>query len=320
MINYQLNSCISVERIWVEIRQKAKIRGIPYHVEMGVPQQTANDWLNQRAHPPVLTLIKTEMCYGIPIEFFKCLKPEEIKILREWQQNANRLYVDEIALNELVIDETLAHIGSDDDQIIKDNFNVLISGFKKVAKLKAENKSKVRAITLDLESVLFGMTTASKLHANLSLSEMIAFGIRLEQFVRNLEDEHTALNTKTGPQASKKDDYKAFIRSKWNEISGRTDTRIAKTLGFSHGTYVRAKHVCQQGIPELKMAFSTKKISIAEAAKIARLAKTEQLKRLQFSFCADDKSIFSKSAKISQSLANEQLKPIVVPLEGEPHE
>ncbi|HXH55280.1 MAG TPA: hypothetical protein VNK03_06020 [Gammaproteobacteria bacterium] len=292
MIDYRLNHCVSTDRAWLEVRQKVKIRGASYHEEMDVPQQTANDWLNQRSRPPLLMLIKTEINYDVSIEKLAYFTPAEIKVLREWQQNANRLHAEDIDLNKIIIEDTKAHIGSDDDRIITDNFNVLVSGFKKVAALKADNKNKVWAITLDLESVLFGMSSAAKLHANLSLSEIIALGNRLERFVRNLEDEFTVLSTKTDPQDPKKDDYKAFIRSKWNEVSGRTDTRIAKTLGFSHGTYVRAKSVCQQAIPELKAAFSAKKISIAEAAEIARLSKAEQLKWCKSHLCQDSQNSF----------------------------
>jgi hypothetical protein len=178
----------------------------------------------------------------------------------------------------------------------------LISGFKKVAALKAENKNKAWAITLDLESILFGMSSAAKLHASLSLSEIIALGNRLERFVRNL-DEFTVLSTETDRKDSKKDEYKAFMRSKWNEVSGRTDTRIAKTLGFSHGTYVRAKSVCQQAIPELKTAFSAKKISIAEAAEIARLSKAEQLKWCKSHFCQDSQNSFRGRSTLQLSSA-----------------
>jgi len=143
--------------------------------------------------------------------------------------------------------------------------NILISG---LAILNSHSGSKIKALILDLISLITETRSMTDLLNKLLISERIAVGLRLEQLIGNRQ----------GQKITKNKINQELVNSICYQITGRTDTHAAKIVGFSKDTYIRGKQVYLYGDQKLINAVDSKTMAIAKAAKLINLAKQQQSK------------------------------------------
>lgn len=128
---------------------------------------------------------------------------------------------------------------------------VLISG---LAILNDYSGDKIKALPLDLVSIINKFTSLEWLLHKLLISERIAIGLRLEQLIGNRQGQRNTNN-----QSNTK-----YYDIRY-EIYGRTDMYIARIIGFSKDTYIRGKLVYLSNNQKLINAIDNKTISIGKA-------------------------------------------------------
>ena len=159
---------------------------------------------------------------------------------------------------------------------------ILISG---LAILNAHSESQVKALVLDLTSLITEKRSIAFLLHRLLISERIAIGLRIEQLIGNRQGERATKNTVIQE-----------ISGIYYQLTGRTASHAAKIIGFKKDTYIRAKQVYLSGDQELINAVDNKTMNISKAAKLIKLAK-QQLKISQ-SHNKEATNVHNKTYKI----------------------
>ncbi len=293
------------DRAWAEVRQICNSEEKSYHELMGVPQQTANDWLNQIGKVPHVYLIKTEMLFSISIERLSPFTEEENKIFREWQRYAYQLHYRELSLNDIVI-ENIRYLPllKENDRILVDNNGVLISGLEQLEAHKKNNKNKVKVFVVDIEALILELRSIKEM-GEFSKSECMCIGYRVKQLIGSRKGQHVqSVNVKsekeeaninnkakdrtiryelkstkrTNKHLNETKDRTVRYEVKW---AGLTNEHLAKILGFSgKNTYYRTDKVCQQGTPALINALNEGLFSIDRAFEISKSSQDEQNKNV----------------------------------------
>ena len=166
-------------------------------------------------------------------------------------------------------------IAAPEREIIIDSDAVLISGSERLERYKAEMKTKVCVLMLDLESIFFGRQNLKDIPYRFLLTELFDIGLRFEQWMGH----HPGARHDLGPNRRRKG---VSLCPALDEVIGRKDSHIAKILGLgSKSTYHNLKTVCRKGVLELMQALNEGKIAIEAAARIAVHPQAQQFEQLQ---------------------------------------
>ena len=246
-----------------------------------ISRKRLSNWINLKIAIPYEYAIIVSELTNISLERLSPFTELANKIIRKWRA-ASGPFLTERAVNNITCAKDYKEVCSIQAQSVMMGLdNVLISGFNKIEAYKAAGRDKIPAIVLDLEALLSKLRTLESLHNSAVISEKVAVGIRLEQLIGDRQGKRSNLIHEK-PQDDNPD-Y-ALLRRNCDEVieAWRTDQNVAAMVNFSSkDTYRRAKRVCLQGISALINAMDCKKISIAHAAKIAKLSKAQQQARLQ---------------------------------------
>ncbi len=135
-------------------------------------------------------------------------------------------------------------------------------------------------IVVDLEALWSKTKTYADFHFDFWIEEKVWMGIWIETWRGNHSGERNDLafnRSLKPPSHQKKSEEQHTPRPPVDEVIGRKDIRIAEILEFGcKSTYHNAKHVCFHGIPELTQAMNHKRITITEAANVAKRTHAEQ--------------------------------------------
>ena len=175
----------------------------------------------------------------------------------------NTLFLREIPKKEIITTNSVSLPFSQPNRfIIIGTDRVLISG---QANLNSHLGNTIKALVLDLKSLINGTESIENILHKLLISERIAIGLRIEQLIGNRKGQRTTKNKIN--QRLKSIDY---------QITGRTYTHAAKITGFSKDTYIRGKKVYSPENQKLINDIDNKIIAIATAAKLIKFRKQQQ--------------------------------------------
>lgn len=196
--------------------------------------------------------------------------------LSPFTQDINEFFKNPVFNFELSLEpvsvSTLPYLKDDDSNrlMIVDSHRQLISGFAQKKLYKTRGIKKTQVIVVDIEALWLELKTLDDIYPYFLISDRVAIGLYLEQILGSHQGQRTDLGY--GTQKNNQSDVECC--SKWDEVVGRKDEKIARLLGFSSKTtYHRAKQVYLQGNLELIRALDKGELSIAKAAKHADFLK-----------------------------------------------
>ena len=229
-----------------------------------VKQPAVSKWISDPSITiPYDSALMIEMHKGISIERLMPDKKEINAYLRE--RALGILILREIFKSTIIPTDSVSLPFLQPNRfIIIGTDGVLISG---LAILNAYSENKIKALVLDLTSLITEVGSITDLLNKLLISERIAIGLRLEQLIGNRQGQKTTKNQ-----------FNQALNSTCYQIIGRTDTHAAKIVGFSKDTYIRGKQVYLSGDQKLINAVDSKTIAIAKAAKLIKLVKQQRSK------------------------------------------
>jgi hypothetical protein len=229
-------------------------------------------------------LVEIEITTGVSLERLAPHREEEVKMMRRWQAASRGGYPEIVMpLSDIIIGDIPYFNSSIQNQrIIIDINHVLISGLTQIQTHKINGDSKVLVVRLDLETLLLRLRKLQSIDLALDDDEKVAIGQHLEKMLGDRQGQRNDLGPQPVKNKAINSSQVSLLRSTCYEVNGRTDEYIAELVGFgSKDSYVRAKRVCLKGISELIAAMKVKKISIANAAKLAKLPTDQQCEQLQ---------------------------------------
>jgi DNA-binding transcriptional regulator YdaS (Cro superfamily) len=240
-----------------------------------VEQSAISKWINKpKRSIPYDKALAVEQKTRISIDRLSPNNPIN-KYLNE-RGSANKLILSEMLIDQILItDLPYLTFHKPDHHIIISTNGMLISGSVELQAYKATKINKIKVIILDLEGLLLGVNSIKDILSKFTTTELIAIGCSLEKLLENRQGQRNDLSLKQSKTQINSNNL-GSLSTIWYEVTGRTDNKIAKILGLSKGSYLRAKQVYLNGSEELINALDDKQISIARAATIAKLPKDQQ--------------------------------------------
>ncbi len=166
-------------------------------------------------------------------------------------------------------------IAGPERDIIIDSDAVFISGSERFERYKADMKTMVSVLILDLESLFLERQSLKDIPYPFLLTELIEIGLRFEEWIGH----HPGARHDLGPNRRRKGMSPCPAL---DEVIGRKDSHIAKILGFgSKSTYHNLKTVYRKGVLELMQPLNEGKIAIETAARMAVHPQAQQFEKLQ---------------------------------------
>ena len=271
-----------------EIRHRALLEAIrfcggvaAFSRRIKVGRSRASNWLNQpEIKIPYEYVVLTEDVTQVSIERLSPFTEAANKAIRRLRQ-IDKLSTLELPLNEIQLGNTFyPDYCKVKQSIIVSTDRVLISGLTELKTQKANGLKKVSVIVLDLKSLILEMRSLQSIGVELLPSERLAIGLHLEPLLGKTRGYRSDLKKgDTHKPLSNNDSQLCRI---CDEMTGRKDSKIAQIVGLtSKDTYNRVKQVYLHGIPALLQVLDEKHISIAMAAKVAKLTMSDQVAYLE---------------------------------------
>lgn len=154
-----------------------------------VERSVINQWINQPniEIPYNKALLITDVT-GINVERLLINKTKINKYPREIV-DTNKLMLRDVLVNGIIIvDLPYLPYPKPDRHIIIGTDCILISGLVELKASKEAQQEKIKAIILDLEAAILGISTIKNIINTLLISERVAIGLRLEQLLENRQD------------------------------------------------------------------------------------------------------------------------------------
>lgn len=280
--------------------------------KLGVRRENISAWLNRNVNVPLEYAFRIDRLTQGEVSWQELVQPHIVRLLKECVYSAESgyypiesLYVslsriqknyssDSNYVNQLLL-EGIKSNGLQ-NPIGIDEKNNLIFGKKRLCAYEALGKKTIPAWRLSLEDLLNNQYSKDELSKLFSISERVAIGLAVENFLGNRRGHRTDL----------------IVSQNVDEVKGRTDELIADCLNFGNRqTYHQAKKIKQLGCSELVEAVDAKQISISNAAKLAKLTPSEQLdsiclRKKKIKQIAD--AIKGKSKKLVLSYSDKESK------------
>ena len=240
-----------------------------------VEQSAISKWINKpKRSIPYDKALAVEQKTRISIDRLSPNNPIN-KYLNE-RGSANKLILSEMLTDQILItDLPYLTFQKPDHHIIISTNGMLISGLAELQAYKVAKTNQIKVIILDLEGLLLGVNSIKEILSKFTTTELMAIGCSLGKLLENRQGQRNDLSLKQSKTQINSNNL-GSLSTIWYEVTGRTDNKIAKILGFSKGSYLRAKQVYLNGSEELINALDNKQISIARAATIAKLSKNQQ--------------------------------------------
>ena len=271
-----------------EIRHRALLEAIrfcggvaAYSKRIKVGRSRASNWLNQpEINIPYEYVVLTEDVTQVSIERLSPFTEAANKAIRRLSAR-DKLFTLDLPLDEIQLGNyCYSDYSKLKQSIIVSTDRVLISGLSELQAQKANGMKKVPVTVLDVGSLILEMRSLQTMGTDLLLSERLAIGLHLEQLLGNGQGYRSDLKKRgTDKPLYNNDSQPCRI---CDEVPGRKDSKIAQIVGLeTKDTYNRVKHVYLHGIPALLQALDEKQISIAMAAKVAKLPVIDQAAYLE---------------------------------------
>ncbi len=227
---------------------------------LNIQQPAISKWINNYSIKiPYDLALRIEQITGINIER---LAPDQKKINDYLKQrNFSELILRKIDKNQIITNDSVSlPFAETNTFIIIGSDLVLIYG---IAILNSNAENTIKALVLDLISLISGTSSILGTLHKLLITERIAIGLRIEQLI----------GKRNGRKSIKKNIINLKNSSVCDQLIGRTDAHIAKIIGFSKDTYIRGKQIYLSGNQKLINAVNNKTMTIFKAAKLIDLAK-----------------------------------------------
>ena len=231
-------------------------------LEIKIKSSSLSKWISHPAINIAYDLaLMIEKKIGIGIERLMPHKKELNTYLEE--RILNSCMLREIPKNVIITTNSISlQFLQSNRFIIIGTDGVLISGLEM---FNNHSGDKIRALILNLISIINKTRSLEAILYKLSISERIAIGLRLEQLIGNRQGQRATNNT-----------INSEHKDIWYQVNGRTAAYIATLIGFSKDTYIRGKQVYLSKDQELINAVDNKIMSINKAAKLIRLNNKNQ--------------------------------------------
>lgn len=191
-----------------------------------------------------------------------------------------------------------------------DSNNALIFGDETLHFYKQYHKRTLPAWRISLADLAEGQYDQALFVKNFFISERVAIGIALEKFIGKRQGQRNDLKNKTTKltEAIEKEGISCKLMQHSAQVCmkkyGRLRQLIASRLGFgSHFTYLSAKKIKLYGSKLLIAYVDRKELAISTAARLSKVAISEQNKILAQS----KKEIIKKAFEISKDFCSNEL-------------
>lgn len=243
---------------------------------LGISRLTISAWLNRNIRIRLEYAIQIHWYTKGEVDWSELVTPNVTRILKRCSftvHNNTEFETIHLSLSRIkylhknyscdVINSLLENIKQHGLQnpICIDAENNLIFGTKRLKVYELLGKKTITTYRLSLPELLNGKYNTEEFCKLFSISDRIAIALALENFVGTRKGQRTDLKPSQN----------------FDEVKGRTDTVIAKLIGFGNRqTYHQAKKVIQSGNQKLIDALDKSQFTISVAVTLLKLSQEEQ--------------------------------------------
>lgn len=270
----------------IEMRKRALLEAIRfcggvtgYSKRIKVSRTRASNWCNKpEIEIPYEYAVLTEAITQVSIERLSPNTEAANKVIRSIRAN-NKLTPLSVEFNSIQIGDLCYYkCVHPERSIIIGTDGVLIAGWGQLEAQKSLKQRKALVTVLDLEAIALEKRMLKEMNLDLSISEKVAIGLRLEQLIGSYQGQRNDLKGSRGIINDNILENDQLCRPGDKVV--RNDSLIANLVDLgSKDTYLRAKKVYLHGDIEIIQAMDNKDLPVKKAARKIKDLSLHQLNK-----------------------------------------